>query len=148
MRLHQHTAFSITVAGILYLIFKSWGLALASLISGILVDLDHIVDVVREHGWSIKTKDFFRLCKTGQFDRIILVWHGWEWIILWAAAAWITEWNPWMTGVFIGLAHHMILDTYINATNPWSYSLIWRWKKDFHFDTIFPKYKNIKYMHR
>ena len=147
MKLQHHTAFSITIAGILYLIYNSWGLALACFISGIFIDLDHVIDVVREHGWSVKVKDFFRICHHAQFDRIILLWHGWEWLVLWIISAWLTDWNPWITGTLIGLSQHIVLDAYSNSSNFMSYSLIWRWKHNFDFDTLFPKFKSNKYKH-
>lgn len=148
MKLKHHTAISITISGILYMIFKSWGLALTSLAAGIFIDLDHIIDVAREHGWSVKIKDFFVLCENGQFDRIILVLHGWEWIILMSAASWLTNWNPWITGTAIGLGQHLLLDTYYNGAPIPSYSLIYRWKKNFDFDTIFPKFIHNKYKYK
>jgi hypothetical protein len=93
-------------------------------------------------------KKFFEICDKAQFDRIMLLWHGWEWLVLWGIAAWLTEWNPWVTGAFIGVSHHMILDTLYNSSNPCTYSLLWRWKKDFDFDTVFADLKNNKYKHR
>lgn len=128
--------------------FKSWGLAAACFISGIFIDLDHIIDVVREHGWSVKIKEFFQICHTSQFNRIFLLWHGWEWLVICAIAAWATEWNPWMNGTLIGLTSHMILDSYHNTLKLRSYSLIWRWKNGFIFDIVFPKMAVVKYKHR
>jgi hypothetical protein len=148
MKLHHHTAFSITIAGILYMIFKSWGLAIACLVSGIFIDLDHIIDYIREHGWPFKIKDFFQVHHKCQFNQIVLVWHGWEWIILWAAAAWLTGWNPWMTGALIGMSQHMLLDTLYNTSNLFTYSFIWRWKQNFDFDTIFTKKTRNKYKYK
>ena len=145
MKLHHHTAFSAVIAGILFMLFRSWGLAAASFITGIFIDLDHIADVVREHGWSTKISEFFEICHNAKFDRIILFCHGWEWLVLWSAAAWLTGWNPWVTGALIGLTHHIIIDTITNSRNFLSYSLIWRWKKNFHFDTVFPKMTVYKY---
>ncbi|MBI5663931.1 MAG: hypothetical protein HZC49_02400 [Nitrospirae bacterium] len=147
MRLQHHTAVSLTIAGVLYMAFKSWGLSLACLISGIFIDLDHLLDVVREHGWSIKVKDFFRICHHAQFDRIILIWHGWEWLFLLTISSWLTDWDPWITGTLIGFGQHMVLDTYFNNARFMSYSLIWRWKNNFDFDTVFPKFKVKKYKH-
>jgi len=145
MKLKHHTAFSVLIAGILYMIFKSWAISLSCFISGIFIDLDHIIDVIREHGRDVRVKDFFEICHNGRFNRIILLLHGWEWLPLWAVAAWLTGWNPWITGTLIGLGQHLALDAYANSSNLSSYSLIWRWKNDFHFDTLFPKFKSIKY---
>lgn len=139
MKLQYHIAASTTVSGSLYLISRSWPLAIASFIAGIFIDLDHIFDVIREHGWSVKIRDFFHICNTAQFYRIILIWHGWEWLLLGLAMAWLTDWNPWVTGVFIGLSQHMVLDALNNSPGFLSYSLLWRWKHQFDYDTIFGK---------
>ncbi|MEW6602255.1 MAG: hypothetical protein AB1499_14885, partial [Nitrospirota bacterium] len=134
MKLHQHTAYSVIIGGILFMIFKSWAMSLACILSGIFIDLDHIIDVVREHGWHVGVKRFFYICENAQFNRIILILHGWEWLPVWAVAAWLTGWNPWITGMLLGLSQHMILDASSNSSNFSSYSLIWRCKNDFHFD--------------
>jgi hypothetical protein len=137
LKLQYHTAASITISGILYLIFKSWSLSVACCLSGIFIDIDHFIDYFREKGWSLNIKDFFRTCNESQFDRIVLIWHGWEWIVLFGISSWLTDWNPWITGMFIGISQHMMIDAVANTSNLKPYSLIWRWKKDFHFDTIF-----------
>lgn len=130
------------------MLFKSWSMALSCLIAGIFIDLDHIIDVAREHGWAIPVKKFFHICEQGQFQKIVLLLHGWELIVLWGIASWLTGWNPWMTGSFIGLSTHLMLDAFYNSTNICAYSLLWRWKKDFHFDTIFSNLKNKKYKYQ
>ena len=127
------------------MIFKSWTLAVASLITGIFIDLDHIADVVREHGWSTKIKEFFYICNNAQFERVVLFCHGWEWLLLWSIAAWLTDWNHWITGAVIGIGHHLVLDTFHNSSNPYSYSLLWRWKHDFDFNTTFSRLTDKKY---
>ncbi len=144
MKLHHHTAFSTVISGILYIIFKSWGLAIACFISGIFIDLDHIVDYTREHGLPFNIKNFFRVNYMAQYNKILLLWHGWEWLVLLSAAAWLTDWNPWITGILIGFSQHLVLDN-INSGSRWSYSLFWRWRQDFDFDTIFPRMKKYKY---
>jgi hypothetical protein len=148
MKLHYHTAWSALISGILFMIFKSWGITLASFITGIFIDLDHFIDYAREYGSPFKIKNFFHICHSCQFNKIILLWHGWEWIILIAIIAWLTDWNPWVTGALIGFTHHMLLDALFNSSNLWSYSLIWRWKNNFDFDTVFSNLKSYKYKHR
>lgn len=147
MKLQRHTAISVIIGGVLYMMFKSWALSLSCIISGIFIDLDHIFDVVREHGRGVTVKDFFRICHHAQFNRVILIFHGWEWLPLFLMTAWLTGWNPWVTGTCIGLGQHLVLDAYSNSSNISSYSLIWRWKNNFHFDTLFPKFRSSKYRH-
>lgn len=148
MKLQYHIAFSTVISGILFLLFRSWGLAVSCFISGIFIDLDHIIDVSRQKGVSFNVKNFFHTCDKCQFDDIILIWHGWEWIFLFAIVAWLSNWNPWATGIFIGLFQHLILDAIYNAPTWRTYSLIWRWRNNFHFDTIFPNLTPQKYKHR
>ena len=148
MKAHYHTAASLAASAILYLLFKSWGMAAACFVSGVFIDLDHILDYLREQGWPFKVRRFFEICHNGQFDRIMLIWHGWEWLALWSLAAWVTDWNPLITGALIGIALHMIMDTLHNCNSPISYSLLWRWQKGFVFDEVFPKIAEQKYAHR
>ncbi len=145
MKLPYHIAASTAVSGVLYLAFKSWGLAAASFLTGILIDLDHLHDVMREHGKAVNIQDFFRICETAQFNRIVLICHGWEWLVLGTAAAWFAGWNPWAVGALIGLAHHLALDAVHNSSDPRSYFLLWRWKNNFDFDTCFSKMTKYKY---
>jgi hypothetical protein len=145
MKLHHHTTISVVISGILFMVFKSTGMAVSCLLSGILIDLDHIIDYLREHGWPFKVKKFFYVCDKSHFSQIMLLWHGWEWLILFGAAAWLSEWNPWVTGTFIGLTQHMFIDSVFNGNSLRSYSIIWRWKQSFDFDVIFPGHKDPTY---
>ena len=148
MKLHHHVAFSATISLFLYMIFKSWYLSMACLLSGIFIDLDHFIDYFREQGINLDIKNFFRICENGQFDRVMLIFHGWEWVLLCSVIGWSSGWTPLVTGVVIGLGHHMILDALYNGTSIRTYSIIWRWAKGFEFDTIFPSIKPIKYNYR
>ena len=148
MKLHHHVAFSATISLFLYMIFKSWYLSMACLLSGIFIDLDHFIDYFREQGINLDIKNFFRICENGQFDRVMLIFHGWEWVLLCSVIGWSSGWTPLVTGVVIGLGHHMILDALYNGTSIRTYSIIWRWSKGFEFDTIFPSIKPIKYNYR
>lgn len=148
MKLHYHAAFSVTISGILYVIFKSWGLTFGCLIAGIFIDLDHIYDYVREHGRPFHIKNFFHMNHTAQYNRIVLFWHGWEWVGIWGITAWISDWSPWITGGLVGFTLHIVLDAVQNGSNLQCYSLIWRWTRGFEFDTTFPKLKDLKYKNR
>ncbi len=138
MKSAYHTAFSIILSGILLALFKSWGLAIASLISGIFIDLDHIMDYLVEYGHHLNIKKFFRACYETQFRRLFLLLHGWEWLIFWGAAAKLTDFNPWITGFLIGYGQHLVLDQLSNKPSARGYFLSWRWKNGFDPKAIFP----------
>lgn len=144
MKLEHHTAFSILISGALYMVFKSWGLAAACLLSGIFIDLDHIIDYLREYGPPFKIKKFFRIFNEGRLQKAVLILHGWEWVFLLCMFSWMTDWNPFIIGLTLGFAQHLLLDEISNGTNPWGYFLLWRWKNDFVYETVFPGLKDRK----
>jgi hypothetical protein len=142
-----HIAVSTMISGIIYTIFKSWGLATASFISGIFIDLDHIIDYLIVHGLHFDVKEFnifFREKRywkvTSRHLKITMIFHGWEWLIILSITAKLTNWNPLVTGVLIGFGQHIILDALNNKPNSWiatflHYSLLWRLKNNFKVET-------------
>jgi hypothetical protein len=138
MRLQEHAAISIVLSGILYPLFRSWGLSLACLVSGIFIDLDHVIDYVKQCGLSFDIKKFFKVYHEDSLLKVRLL-HGWEWVAFFLLAAWMTDWNPWVVGVLIGFFQHILLDTINRGESFLSYSLIWRWKKGFKGEVIFRK---------
>jgi hypothetical protein len=139
MRLEYHVTFSVLISGILYMIFKSWSLSLSCLFSGIFIDLDHIIDYIREYGMSLRIKNFFHVCNTSKFNKLILILHGWEWLIICSIIILLKGWNSWIIGLFIGLSQHIILDFLSNGKRFRSYSLMWRWRIGFDYDIAFGK---------
>ncbi len=140
MKTGNHIVVSIIISGVLYAIFKSLRLASASFVSGVFVDLDHIIDYWVECGLRFNLEQFFNFFdkkNLGNREKIYFVLHGWEWLIILCAASWMTDWNLWVTGLLIGYGHHMVIDEiYNNAIyrlRPYvfGYSLLWRWKNGF-----------------
>jgi hypothetical protein len=131
-----HLAISTIISSFLFLLFKSWGLAIASLLSGVFIDLDHIIDYVIEHGFRFNLKKFFNFFYGEQYRKLTLIFHGWEWLILLFTISWLTDWNPWVTGLLIGFTQHMFLDRFYNIATFSSYSLFWRWKNKFDTNVI------------
>ncbi|UCD36391.1 MAG: hypothetical protein JSU90_06075 [Nitrospiraceae bacterium] len=138
MTFQQHAAVSLALSGILYLIFRSWSMSAASFISGVLIDLDYVIDYVAQCSSPCGVKDFLRMHREGRLLKVRL-FHGWEWLCLLGAAAWMTAWNDWFTGAFLGLGIHLFLDT-INFGEPFlSYSMLWRWRKGFRAEKLFKR---------
>ena len=133
-----HATISVTLSGTLYLIFNSWGLTISSLISGIFIDLDYVIDIIIQNGSPFKLNHY----RSPDCDNKLLtvrLFHGWEWVIFLGIAAWLTAWNPWVTGTWIGFGQHIIADNINYGQSFRSYSLIWRWKKGFKREKIFTK---------
>ncbi|MEW6602604.1 MAG: hypothetical protein AB1499_16645, partial [Nitrospirota bacterium] len=64
--------------------------------------------------------------------------HSWELLLLLGIIDWLTAWDPWIAGIFIGFGHHIVLDKLNNGERLRTYSFIWRWSKQFKFDDTFP----------
>lgn len=146
MKTTHHAAASVVISGALFAISRSWELAVSSLISGVMIDTDHVIDYWIAHGLRFDLKQFFFYFDERNFknrEKLFFLLHGWEWLILLAAVAWLTEWNLWFTGLLVGYGQHMILDELHNnftyQLRPYvrGYSLIWRWKEGFDFKTSF-----------
>jgi hypothetical protein len=137
MRPQYHVTYSILIAGVLYLFFKSWSMALSCFISGIFIDLDHIYDYVKEFGFPFKVKNFIHAVFNHDIPTVTLILHSWELVVLIGVITWFMNWNMWMTGILIGFGHHLILDKLNNGERLRAYSFIWRWKHNFEFEKIF-----------
>jgi len=104
-----HTASSALIAGLLYLFFRSWGMALGCFLSGILIDLDHIYDYIRALGFTFDVKKFVSAVRNDEIPKLTFVLHSWELVLLFGAISWLTDWD-WAAGVLIGFGHHILLD--------------------------------------
>lgn len=138
MKAGHHIVASTVFSGSLYLIYPSLEMAAASFVAGVLIDIDHCIDYVIEFGIRSKWSNFFRSFEEGQYTRIYIVFHGWEWIPVLGTMSWLTEYNPWVVGILLGATQHLILDQLTNSTACLGYSLIWRWTKKFEPNQAFP----------
>lgn len=136
MKFRQHAAISLAFSGLLYLAFKSWAPAAASLITGVFIDLDYAADYLMQHGFSFRIKEFFKVYNEDTLLKVRL-FHRWEWLAVWGLAAWLTDWNLWITGILLGFGQHIVLDKINFGEHFLCYSLWWRWKKGFKSEAIF-----------
>ncbi len=139
MKLEHHIAISTIFSGILYTIFKSWGITIASFCSGIFIDIDHIFDYLNEHHLRFNLNNFFSFFYKENHRSITLVFHAWEWLFCIGLATVLTDYNLYVTGIFIGYGQHIVLDYIYSKTTFSTYSLIWRWHKKFDSQVLFPR---------
>lgn len=140
MTLSRHIALSTVVSGILYALFKSWGLTIASFLSGIFIDLDHYIDYLIEYGSPFNIRKFFFTINEEHIKKLYMVFHGWEWSIVLFAIGWLSGWNHWVIGILIGYGHHMISDAIFNTNWPVKgYSFFWRLKRGFASGSVRPR---------
>lgn len=139
MKIEHHITLSTVISGALYAIFESWELSISSLIAGILIDIDHTIDYCIECGLRFDRNEFLSYFYNEKHQKITLFLHGWEWLFCLGVATVFAEFNPWVTGMLIGYAHHMVFDYFYSRTSILTYSLVWRWRKNFNSQTLFPR---------
>lgn len=138
MRLEHHVALSVTFAGILMGVFHSWEMAVASLVPGIFLDVDHVADFLAQSRERFTIQRLFKAAYGRHFSKAYIVLHGWEWLFIFGVAVWWAGANPWMLGLYLGWAQHMIADQLVNDAQWWSYFFLGRLLHRFDHLSAFP----------
>ena len=114
-------------AGVWFFTGNIWYVAL-SLFLGFLVDVDHVIDYIREER-KFNFKDLFVKSYKGDFEKLYVIFHGWEYIALAWAGALITGAPEFGVVFTVSYLVHMIPDQLMNNVKPLGYSILYRWSK-------------------
>lgn len=133
MKLKSHIVATITISSIVYFIFNSFSAFISSLIGGILIDLDHLLDYCIHRGINFNVKNFFIWCYNNQWNTLIVFFHSFELILIFWLAIFIFNLGIFWIGLAIGISQHIILDVLGNRDmiNLHSYFFIFRLTKGF-----------------
>jgi hypothetical protein len=108
---HKHLAISAVIGAGGWLVTGDVVAAIAALTAGVLPDLDHAVDYTYYH-------------RTGE-HRMILPLHGYEYVLVGAAAALMLA-SPVLWVAAFSYLVHLLADQAENKTQPLAYSLLYR----------------------
>lgn len=140
MKPRGHIIASTAVSGMLYWFTGNRELAFSSFVAGIFFDVDHFFDYyMRFRFRKFCISHFLESFKGKNYGKIFVLFHGWEILALLLAASWLSGWNPYLLGVFIGTTHHMAFDQIFNKGSFHSYFLLYRIFNSFDFRKSFPK---------
>lgn len=82
---------------------------------GFLIDVDHMVDyVLFERQRDLRPASFLRYYVGGKAQRVVLLLHSYELLVLLAALAWVTG-VAWLWGWVFGMLLHLPLDIIFNG---------------------------------
>lgn len=82
---------------------------------GFLIDVDHVVDyVLFERQRDLRPSSFLRYYLDGRAERVVLLLHSYELLVLLAALAWATG-IAWLWGWVFGMLLHLPLDVIFNG---------------------------------
>ncbi|MBL7069072.1 MAG: hypothetical protein ISS34_04370 [Candidatus Omnitrophica bacterium] len=97
-----------------YAYFKSFACGAASFLTGVFLDVDHILDCYMNHGPRFKLEDLSRFCAEIRFKKLTLIFHSYELIaVLWISIYAFSLGNIWIA-MAIGATQHLIFDRLFN----------------------------------
>lgn len=103
---------------------------------GVLIDLDHFIDYFLAFGFTFNLNYFIHGYQFLKSDKIYILFHGWEYVILLLTVSWLIKSNIKIKAAVLALALGMFFHLGIDAvTNEGAqfrtYSIIYRAKNNF-----------------
>ena len=129
MKPSVHVATSVLLATALYAYSGSVPVAASCLVSGVLIDLDHVLDFHIFSGERLSIANFFSWCNDGRWQKISLIFHSYELFGILCAVAYYLD-NALLRGMLWGAGLHLLIDQIANTReyrlSPWFYFLGYR----------------------
>lgn len=132
MKAAHHGAVSLASGGLLWLGLGSQGAGVACFLTGLLLDLDHVVDYLCHRPRENTLADLVDVCESCRLDRVVLPLHSWELLVLAVlAAAVFPQQRPLLVGAAVGLGTHLLTDQISNPVTRRAYFMLHRWRHGF-----------------
>lgn len=132
MRTLGHIITSAGVAAATYHRYKNPGAAIASFLAGWLIDLDHVVDYVKAHGWKLNWEKMNEAKHEHYSGKLYLLLHSYELIALFFVLFRSPAKHPYRVGITVSVLTHLLLDQKCNpCRKPGTYFLCNRIRKRF-----------------
>ncbi len=138
MRTMGHIVASAGIGLASYAYHKSPPAAIASFLAGWLIDLDHIVDYVRAHGWTLNWAKFNEAAHENYSGKLYLPLHSFELLALFFMFFRGTpRLKPYRVGITVSILAHLLLDQKCNPSRgPLTYFLAHRIRHGFNAESI------------
>jgi hypothetical protein len=108
-------------------LLRSWATGLSCCLAGVLIDLDHFLDLWLNRGFSLSPKKLLDFCYYGSSRKFYDILHGYEYVPLLAWASTVPGWSAIGWGVTVGYTLHLIGDQCYNThLHPGTYFLSYR----------------------
>jgi hypothetical protein len=133
----EHLALSAAGAAGLCLATGDPAAAAAFMVTGVLIDGDHVLDYWRETGFNLRRQDFLDFFALGRPRHLLIPLHGWEWPLGLAAVGLALGGPLWVQAAAAGWLLHLALDQRYNPLGPFSYSFFFRWRVGFDGESVF-----------
>ena len=118
MKPPAHAAISLTIGGVLWVVTKSPYSMVAAFVTGVMVDIDHLVEY---YYWFVKE----------DHSRTWFFLHSYELVVPAFLAGYLSGWDPAVLGVSAAFLGHLITDQLANPVRPFAYFFTFRAMKRF-----------------
>ena len=139
MKTSGHISTSAMLAAALYAYSRSVPEAASCFVSGVLIDLDHVVDFHLFSGERFSLANFFSWYSENRWRRLTLIFHSYELFGILCAVAYYLD-NAVLRGIVWGAGLHLLLDQLVNTRtsrlSPWFYLLGYRIAMGFRRDKL------------
>jgi hypothetical protein len=116
MRTFGHIVTSAGIGIASYMRYRSRPAAVATFLAGWLIDLDHIVDYVRAHGWTLNWTRFNEACHEKYSGKLILPLHSYELLALFFFLFKGPKRQAFRVGITASILTHLLLDQRCNPS--------------------------------
>ena len=113
-----HAVISLSIGGALWVVTKSPYSLVAAFITGVMIDIDHLVEY---YNWFIREDD----------TRLYYFLHSYELLAPAFLAGYMSGWDPIVLGVSFAFLGHLIADQLANPVTPLTYFITYRAMKGF-----------------
>lgn len=131
IKLHYHTLVSLGFGLAFYFVFKSFASALVCFAAGVLVDVDHYFDYVRDRGFNFNLKRFFQYSYGVEYERLFIVLHGYEYFVPLALLLVLSDYHLLVLAAAMGYTQHLLFDQFTNPVKPLAYFITYRLRNRF-----------------
>jgi len=111
-------------------------IAVSALLSGILIDLDHVLEGYLNYGKKFNIWTTIKVCENGDLKKAHLFLHSYELLFIYTLLVWWFDLGPVWFGAAIGLAFHIILDAIFNTYYDNGLFFIVRYNRRFKYSRI------------
>jgi len=132
-----HLVLSLVAGYICYKSYKRWSSWFWAVLSGFLVDLDHLFDYFLLRGWQFNLPDFISSRYYHEANRVYILLHSWELVLLLGVVSIFSKKKHVFCPLALGLALHLIWDHLTNPAYWYTYTLIGRYVQDFMLTRLF-----------
>lgn len=136
MRIRQHITTSALLSAVLFYFIKSPPMAIGAFASGILIDLDHVLDCYLNYGLKFNLFKTNEVCEFARLKKVTWVFHSYEFVLIFSLWMFLfKKWGIWY-GITAGVFLHMLLDQFYNYVYSNSYFFLKRALVRFNVDKI------------